>query len=440
MNTSKLLCAISLFTALLCQGLSAQPDRGGRSAAELIAEVDDFAAQQRRMLASAGKRYDASARDKIESDKRSLAKKYAAEIASRSALTGSDLYYLGRLYVVAENDEKALDAFMKFVSTSAPETKGDMLQSARSHVVVLASKRKQMAVAEEAFGQWLKGEPAKQQQPILQDYLSTGYFKAGQYDDALRHAQAAFDLLKTLPTKTLAEKRTREHIYMNLVEVLAMAYKKNKNTEQALNVLAEARAQSFTIPSADLYRKVMSFVEGAGFSEKKLMLKVESYATADPAPEMKIVEWIGQDPVALEYYRGRVVLLDFWATWCGPCISTFPRLRGWHKKFSGNDFVLIGVTQYYGEQDGKQMTALQELEYLRGFKEKHKLPYPFAVASGGEAAAKYGINAYPTTVLLDRNGVVRYIGIGASQEESENLEDMIKKVIKEDTRLAATQR
>ena len=106
------------------------------------------------------------------------------------------------------------------------------------------------------------------------------------------------------------------------------------------------------------------------------------------------------------------------------------------------DFLIVGVTQYYGEQDGKKMSALQELEYLREFKTKHKLPYGFAISIPGEAAAKYGVNALPSTVLLDRNGVVRYIGIGSGVEESENLEDMIKKVLSEDrdSRLAATQK
>lgn len=82
------------------------------------------------------------------------------------------------------------------------------------------------------------------------------------------------------------------------------------------------------------------------------------------------------------------------------------------------------------------MTTLQELDFLREFKQKHKLPYGFAISKAGEAASKYGINAYPTTVLLDRNGVIRYIGIGSGLEESENLEDMIKKVLKEGDRLA----
>jgi thiol-disulfide isomerase/thioredoxin len=184
----------------------------------------------------------------------------------------------------------------------------------------------------------------------------------------------------------------------------------------------------------------MDFVEGGGFSEKKLMQKVESYAKADPAPEMKMVEWLGQDATTLEQMRGKVVLLDFWATWCGPCISTFPRLRGWHKKYGGNGFMIVGVTQYYGEQGGKRMSPLQELDFLREFKEKHKLPYGFAISNPGEAASKYGVNALPSTVLLDRNGVVRYIGIGAGAEEVENLEDMIKKVVGEDSRLASTQK
>jgi thiol-disulfide isomerase/thioredoxin len=181
----------------------------------------------------------------------------------------------------------------------------------------------------------------------------------------------------------------------------------------------------------------MTFVDGAGFSEKKLMQKVESYASADPAPNMKIVEWMGHEPVTLDSLRGKIVLLDFWATWCGPCIVTFPRLRDWHKKFGDRDFMIVGVTWFEGEKEGKRMTQLQEMEYLEKFKKQHKMPYPFAVAAPGEVSSKYGIASYPTTVLLDRNGVVRYIGIGSGLEESENLEDMIKKVLKEGSKIAS---
>ena len=408
-----------------------------RTVLDLFSEVDKYETQQRQAYAQSGKRYDASARENILNDKKSLARKYVDVAASRTDLKGEDYYYLGRLYSAAENDQKTLELMRKFVSQYPPTATGDMIQSALVYSVILASRTKQMDLAEDAFARWQKGQPMLvSQQPVLQDYIATGYLKDGKPELALKHAQAAFDLLKSIPAKTAKEKRDREQIYMNLVEVLSLGYKKSKNTDQAMEILAEARAESFALPSANLYRKVMTFVDGSGFSEKKLMQKVDAYTTSDPAPEIKISEWIGESAGSLEQLRGKVVLLDFWATWCGPCISTFPRLRGWYKKYAGNDFVIIGVTQYYGKQDDKPMSNLQELDFLRGFKEKYKMPYSLAVAGPNEASIKYGIAALPTTILLDRNGVVRYIGIGAGAEESENLEDTIKKVLKEETRVA----
>ena len=425
---------------LFAVSASSQPEAGVRSVVDLYQDLEGYASQQRTMLASKGKRYDAAARDDIADGKKALAKKYAAELATRTDLKEKDFYFLGRIYAASDNDSKVLESMQKFLAQFPSDAKGDMVQSALSFIIVLSSKTKQMPAAEAAFERWTRGEPlVKSQQPALQDYLASAYLKDGQYEQAIRHAQSAFDLLKTMNARTMQEKKEREQVYMNLVEVLALGYKKNKNSDMSMNVLAEARAQSFTLPSASLYRKVMDFVEGGGFSEKKLMQKVESYSKVDPAPELKIEDWLGQDAATLEQLRGKVVLLDFWATWCGPCISTFPRLRGWHKKYGGNDFLIVGVTQYYGQQSGKKMSKLQEIEFLREFKEKYKLPYGFAIANPGEAL-KYGINAYPTTMLLDRNGVVRYIGIGSGIEESENLEDMIKKVISEDGRLAATQK
>ncbi|NJM53144.1 MAG: hypothetical protein HC846_06980 [Blastocatellia bacterium] len=94
------------------------------------------------------------------------------------------------------------------------------------------------------------------------------------------------------------------------------------------------------------------------------------------------------------------------------------------------------MSKFYSNSDGKRMTRLQEIDFLNEFKQKHKLPYSFAVAEPSEDSMKYGINAYPTTILLDRNGIVRYIGIGAGAEEVSNLEDMIKKVVKEEPRVA----
>ena len=405
----------------------------GRPIEDLFQDVEQYVSERSKELQSSGKRVDRGRLDELEDERKEQALKYAAEAASRTNLTKTDFYYLGRLYGVGGNDVKQLEFMKRFLAEFPPDTAGSMIQSARTIVIVQSARRKLMAEAEAVFTLWKAGTPMlKNLQPSLQNYIAVGYYKNGEYDLAVRHAQEAFDMLKTFKATTLRDKRDREQIYMNLTEVLAMSYRKSKNSEQALNVLAEARAESFAIPSAELYRKVMDFVESSGFSEKKLMQKVESRASADPAPEIAFTEWVGHDPIALEHFRGRVVLLDFWATWCMPCIATFPRLRSWQKKFGGAEFIIVGVTQYYGQQGGKKMTALQELDFLNEFRAKHKLPYPFAIAGPTEARMKYGINAYPTTVLLDRKGVVRYIGIGAGIEESENLEDTIKKVLAED--------
>ena len=434
---------LAAFTCLLLftAGFSAHAQTDAKSPWELHLEVESYMVTKSKELASQGKRFDAGKREEFMRDRKLLAERYAAEVSRRPDLKETDFYYLGLLYDAAEDNPKTVETLKKFLAQYPPEAPGVLLQSARSRVVIVSTRRKQMAEAERFYQLWRQGAPVnKTQQPMLEQILAVGFFKDGQTGQAIRYGQEAFDLLKTLEAKTPQEKRDREQIYANLVEVLALSYQKDKNSEQALNILAEARAMSFTLPSANLYRKVMNFVAGSGFSEKKLMQKVESYPLVEPAPELKILEWIGQEPVKFSSLRGKIVLLDFWATWCVPCIATFPRLRDWHKKYGGDDFVILGVTKYYGRTDGKPMTPLQEYDFLSEFKQKHQLPYDFVIAEPFEDSMKYGVSAYPTTVLLDRSGVVRYIGIGAGTEESENLEEMIKKLLKEETRPALSQK
>lgn len=429
-SDKKIKCALvfSFFLILCVHNISAQIP----SIEETYRQVSNYEKEKFKLLASQGKRIDSDLREKVLEEKRSLAKKTAEELETRQDLKQADFYYLGSLHNIAGNEKKTLETMKKFLAQYPAETKGDAIQSARSFVVVYSARQKLFDDAEKTLQDWIKGSPAYPDQlPVLEQSLAVSFYKDGKSEQAVRYAQSAFEHLKAVEAKTLAERRAKMELYGNLVEVLALSYRKARNTDEALNVLAEGRALSFTIPSAKLYRKVMGVVSGSGFSEKKLMQKVESYPAAAAAPEMIIQEWIGQEAAPFESMRGKVVLLDFWATWCGPCISTFPRLRDWHKKYNKDGFNIIGITQLYGNADGKQLSELQEIEYLKEFRDKYKLPYGFAVSKRNEDSAKYDVSAYPTTVLLDRKGIVRYIGIGAGLEESENLEDMIKKLLKE---------
>jgi thiol-disulfide isomerase/thioredoxin len=430
MNIQRLFFTLQL--ALLIATITLAQSAPDRPVYNCYLKVERYVESQTQEMRNQGKRVTSDDLRNLEEKKKSLAKKYANEIIAQGSPVGDERYYLGLLFLFADDTTRAHAVMKDFLSQYPNHANGEILQMARSYGVILSARKQLVDEAEMFYTTWINGEPAlKSRQPMLENVLAVALFKKQQYGRAIRYGQEAFDLLSTFQSRTIREKRQLEELYANLVEVLALSYKKTKKEDLAFNILAEARARALTIPSANLYRKVMEFVNGSSFSEKKLMQKIESYTNVNPVPEIEFIDWIGQEPITFEQLRGKVVLLDFWATWCGPCISTFPRLRGLHKKYQEKGFVIVGVTQLYGNSDGKPMSKLEEIDYLNEFRRRYELPYPFAIAESGEEAIKYGINAYPTTFLLDRQGVVRYIGIGAGGEEADNLESLIKKLITE---------
>ena len=93
--------------------------------------------------------------------------------------------------------------------------------------------------------------------------------------------------------------------------------------------------------------------------------------------------------------------------------------------------VILGLTTLYGHAEGKHLTRAQELDYLRDFKKKFNLRYGFAILDGDKNDLNYTVSSIPTTFLIDRRGVVRFISIGSSDWESAALDKMIKKLIDE---------
>jgi RNA polymerase sigma factor (sigma-70 family) len=134
-----------------------------------------------------------------------------------------------------------------------------------------------------------------------------------------------------------------------------------------------------------------------------------------PAPELSdVAGWKGE-AVKLADLKGKVVLLEFWGYWCGPCVQSMPVLFELHDTFKDQGLVVIGV---HVDGGGEVTTAKELDEKVKGFKKElwkdRDLPFPVAMVSGkqkendarGELADKYGIRGYPSTVLIDRDGKV----------------------------------
>jgi thiol-disulfide isomerase/thioredoxin len=177
------------------------------------------------------------------------------------------------------------------------------------------------------------------------------------------------------------------------------------------------------------------------------------------APELNGVFGINGRAVKLTDLRGKVVLIDFWAVWCGPCRVQFPQLNALHKQFRDEGLEVLGVTTYYKELDfdkktgklflaGKKvedektgkvevvglLTPDQENEMLRAFASYHKLKYHLITLSKEnylKSARDYAREIIPQSVLVDRLGVIRKVISGISEVESENLVGDIQKLLAE---------
>jgi thiol-disulfide isomerase/thioredoxin len=122
----------------------------------------------------------------------------------------------------------------------------------------------------------------------------------------------------------------------------------------------------------------------------------------EPAPEISAKEWINlKQPLTLARLRGKVVLVDFWATWCGPCIESIPHLNELHREYAGRNFQLLSLV----EEGHKTMDR---------FLTKKHVEYPIGLESN--SLEDYGITGIPHAFLIDQAGKIVWQGHSASAE------------------------
>ena len=137
----------------------------------------------------------------------------------------------------------------------------------------------------------------------------------------------------------------------------------------------------------------------------------------EPAPAFAARSLNGDGTVSLGSYRGKVVYLDFWASWCAPCQAALPALEELRKEFPADQFAVIAVNV---DQDPEK--ALRLLE-------KHKIGYPSASDPEGKLPDAFGLKTMPTSYLIDRQGVVRLVHPGFRTSDVEGLRKQIRTLV-----------
>lgn len=395
-------------------------------------------------------------------EQRQMAARYAAIAGIRKDLAGEDLYYLGMLHWVAENLDGTVEALRRFIAIDDSETA--RRQTARSIVIIVLAKQKKLDEAETLLGEYLKTEPTKlTEKARIEGELAKAYQAQRQFTKMAPHAEAAYAASKALLKDAASRARGLDEI-LDAGMLVYEAYRDSGERQKAEAALDDMRSVSVATTSPSFYyyavdQKIKFLVETgrkpaalqlyqAALKEaekdfvtknqqndvlSRLKKKQKHYALlGEIAPEMPLVDqWFPGTKKTLAELRGKVVLLDFWATWCGPCFDAFPHLSEWQQELGGQGLEVLGVTRYYGTISGVVAEPLAEIEYFKRFRTREKLNYDIVVGKDQSIQLLYGATSLPTAVLIDRKGVIRYIETGTSDSRIEQMREMVYKLVAE---------
>uniref|UniRef100_A0A7C4TCJ4 TlpA family protein disulfide reductase n=1 Tax=candidate division WOR-3 bacterium TaxID=2052148 RepID=A0A7C4TCJ4_UNCW3 len=126
---------------------------------------------------------------------------------------------------------------------------------------------------------------------------------------------------------------------------------------------------------------------------------------------------IDGETVSLSDFKGKVVLLDFWATWCPPCRRSIPHLISLYEKYKDRGVIIIGISS---EEEGT----------IRNFRDENGITYPLLLGTS-EVFQKYKVSAIPHTVFIDKKGKERKTQIGFADELIPEFEALIEKLVNE---------
>ncbi|MFH1026481.1 MAG: TlpA disulfide reductase family protein [Pseudomonadota bacterium] len=137
-----------------------------------------------------------------------------------------------------------------------------------------------------------------------------------------------------------------------------------------------------------------------------------------PAPNFKVITTSGQ-PVSLDNYRGHVLVVDFFATWCQPCRQSIPHLVEMNRKYGKQGLQVLGLS---ADEDGERA--------VKAFANEYHINYPLALA-GDDATVDFGVRSVPVMFVIDKKGTVAEVYRGFSDEMGRRMEQLVKRLLTE---------
>ena len=137
-----------------------------------------------------------------------------------------------------------------------------------------------------------------------------------------------------------------------------------------------------------------------------------------PAPSFSVSTANGKGTVDLSSLKGKVVIVDFWATWCGPCKESFPKLQEIYTKYNSSGLEIVGLS----EDDENQ--GIAEFGQAHG-----NVKFPIGWDNGKSVAGQYKPPTMPTSFVIDKNGIVRFVHVGYHDNDQAEIEKELKTLL-----------
>jgi thiol-disulfide isomerase/thioredoxin len=136
------------------------------------------------------------------------------------------------------------------------------------------------------------------------------------------------------------------------------------------------------------------------------------------APSFSVASANGKGKVDIGSLKGKVVIVDFWATWCGPCKESFPKLQELYTKYNSNGLEIVGLS----EDDENQ--GIAEFGQAHG-----AVKFPIGWDDGKSIAGQYKPPTMPTSFIVDKNGIVRFAHVGYHDNDQAEIEKELKTLL-----------